>query len=76
VFQQHVPEHARARVSSYDALGSFILVPLGTALAGPVSALVGVEAALLIAAGVYFVTKAIMFCLPSVWAIRREPEPA
>ena len=73
VFQQHVPEHARARVSSYDALGSFVLVPLGTALAGPVSNLVGVEAALLIAAGVYFVTKAVMFCLPSVWAIRRAP---
>jgi MFS family permease len=76
VFQQHVPEHARARVSSYDALGSFVLVPLGTALAGPVSNLVGIESALLIAAGVYFVTKAIMFCLPSVWAIRREPAPA
>jgi MFS family permease len=27
VFQQQVPEHARSRVSSYDALGSFVLLP-------------------------------------------------
>ena len=30
VFQQQVPEHAQSRVSSYDALGSFVLMPLGT----------------------------------------------
>ena len=35
VFQQQVPEAARSRVSSYDALGSFVLIPLGTAVAGP-----------------------------------------
>ena len=29
VFQREVPEHAQSRVSSYDALGSFVLVPLG-----------------------------------------------
>ena len=42
VFQQQVPEAARSRVSSYDALGSFVLIPLGTAnppaLAGVLSA--------------------------------------
>ena len=38
VFQQQVPEEARSRVSSYDALGSFVLIPLGTASPGPIAA--------------------------------------
>ena len=29
IFQREVPEHAQSRVSSYDALGSFVLTPLG-----------------------------------------------
>ena len=47
VFQQHVPEESRSRVSSYDALGSFVLLPLGSAIAGPVSVLIGIPATLL-----------------------------
>ena len=34
VFQREIPEHAQSRVSSYDALGSFVLTPLGLVLAG------------------------------------------
>ena len=37
VFQRHVPEASRSRVSSYDALGSFVLMPLGSAVAGPIA---------------------------------------
>ena len=36
-FQQQVPEEALSRVSSYDAIGSFTLIPLGTAAAGIVA---------------------------------------
>lgn len=71
VFQQEVPEHARARVSSYDALGSFVLVPLGTALAGPLAGTIGIKATLLAAAVTMLTTKAIILAQPSVWAIRR-----
>jgi hypothetical protein len=49
-FQQEVPEHARSRVSSYDSLGSFVLVPLGMVVAGPVASLIGVRATLIGAA--------------------------
>jgi len=31
---ERIPPHALSRVSSYDALGSFVLVPVGVALAG------------------------------------------
>ena len=43
VFQQNVPEESISRVSSYDSFGSFVLLPLGAALAGPIAAVVGVQ---------------------------------
>jgi hypothetical protein len=70
VFQREVPEEARSRVSSYDALGSFVLLPLGSALAGPVAALIGISATLYAAAAVMAVTMAIVLAQPSVRAIR------
>jgi MFS family permease len=77
VFQREVPREAMSRVSSYDAFGSFVLGPLGAALAGPVAALAGVKATLIGAAAVIAVTEAIVFSQPSVHAIRApEPEPA
>ena len=76
VFQQEVPEHARSRVSSYDALGSFVLVPVGLAVAGPVAGAVGITATLLGSAATMLVTKAIVVSRPSVWAIRRRAVPA
>jgi hypothetical protein len=33
--QQHIPPDRLARVTSYDALGSFVFIPLGFTLAGP-----------------------------------------
>jgi MFS family permease len=73
VFQREVPEGARSRVSSYDALGSFVLVPLGSALAGPLAATIGIKATLLASAGTMLGTKVVILAQPSVWAIRGEP---
>ena len=75
VFQQQVPPEAMSRVSSYDSFGSFVLGPLGAALAGPVAAVIGVRETLLWAAAVIAVTEAIVFAQPSVHAIR-APEAA
>jgi MFS family permease len=33
--QQHIPPERLARVTSYDALGSFVFIPVGYTLAGP-----------------------------------------
>jgi MFS family permease len=79
VFQRQVPPEAMSRVSSYDAFGSFVLGPLGAALAGPVAALAGVRATLIGASVVIAVTETIVFSQPSVHAIRApelEAEPA
>jgi MFS family permease len=70
VFQRQVPAEAMSRVSSYDSFGSFVLGPLGAALAGPVAALVGIRATLLGAAVVIALTEAIVYAQPSVHAIR------
>ena len=43
---QEIPEEKFSRVSSYDWLGSIAVVPLATALAGPVQDLIGRTAAL------------------------------
>jgi MFS family permease len=73
VFQQQVPEAARSRVSSYDALGSFVLLPLGSAAAGPVASLIGTRETLIAASAICLVCIAIVIAQPSVWAIRAEP---
>jgi MFS family permease len=75
VFQQQVPAEAMSRVSSYDAFGSFVLGPLGAALAGPLAAAIGVSATLYAACVVIVVTEVIIFAQPSVHRIR-APEPA
>jgi MFS family permease len=73
VFQQHVPEAARSRVSSYDALGSFVLLPLGAALAGPLSVVIGIRATLAATCLIELACFALIITQPAVWAIKRDP---
>ena len=79
VFQREIPEQAQSRVSSYDALGSFVFMPLGYAVVGPVAAAIGTDQTLVAAAAIETACLAIILAIPSVWAIRaptREPEPS
>jgi MFS family permease len=77
VFQREVPEHARSRVSSYDALGSMILTPLGAAAAGPVAAAVGTSTALWLMSAAIVANTLAMLAIPSVRAIRApDSQPA
>jgi MFS family permease len=50
MLQQHVPDHARSRVSSYDWLVSLVFQPLGFLLAGPLAEWIGLTATLVGAA--------------------------
>ena len=61
--QVYVPGDKLSRVNSYDALGSFVLGPLGLLLVGPLAAAAGVERTL-IAAGL-LVAVANVFALSS-----------
>jgi MFS family permease len=71
VFQQQVPEAARSRVSSYDALGSFVLIPLGTAAAGPIAGGIGVKETLIASGVITMATNLLVVAQPVVWTIRR-----
>lgn len=76
VFQQHVPERAQSRVGSYDALGSFVLMPIGFALAGPLADSIGSSATLWAAFALDIGCLAVILAIPSVWAIRRTTQGA
>jgi uncharacterized MAPEG superfamily protein len=72
VFQQQVPERAQSRVSAYDTLGSFVLMPLGMAVVGPVAEAIGVAATLWVAVAAMWLSWIAILSLPSVWRIRRS----
>ena len=73
--QQHVPERALSRVSSYDALGSFIFIPLGQLAAGPIAEAVGVDRTLYLAAGVVTLAVLAMVATPDIRRLRSTPGP-
>ena len=81
VFQQRIPESAQSRVASYDTLGSFVLMPIGLALVGPVSDSIGITETLWLSVAAMWAVWAAILALPSGWLIRREgsvpaPSPA
>ena len=51
--QEHVPGQVLSRVASYDALGSFVALPIGQILAGPVALLFGTRAVVIGGAVLY-----------------------
>jgi MFS family permease len=78
-FQRLVPAEHLSRVSSYDALGSFVLIPVGSALAGPVASWVGIYPTLVGSGLISLACIFIVIAQPSVRAIRSdalEPVPA
>jgi MFS family permease len=50
--QEHIPADRLARVYSYDALGSFVAIPVGQVSAGPAALAIGIEPTLLAGAGI------------------------
>jgi MFS family permease len=72
--QVHVPREALSRVSSYDAMGSLMLGPIGLAIAGPLVAAVGLPAAFLGAALVATVAIVATLFSRSVRTLSSDPE--
>jgi hypothetical protein len=70
MLQQHVPEHARSRVSSYDWLVSLVFQPLGFMLAGPLAGWIGFEATLLGAVALSLVANLGVLLVRAVREIR------
>ena len=53
--QERVPQEMLSRVYSYDALGSFVAIPLGQLAAGPLALVFGTQHTILVAGAVYVV---------------------
>jgi MFS family permease len=74
--QQHIPDEKLSRVSSYDVLGSFALIPVGVAVMGPISGAIGVADTLFGAAIVVVLATAAVISVSDVRNLRRlDPRP-
>ena len=70
--QQQLPPEKLSRVYSYDALGSWILVPVAFAIVGPVSDAVGTRATLFGAAALVGTATLAVLGIPDVRNLRRR----
>jgi len=71
--QQEIPAEKLSRVYSYDALGSFALVPVGLATAGPIAEVIGVRATLWGAAAVAVAVTLAVLLVHDVRTLERRP---
>jgi predicted MFS family arabinose efflux permease len=70
--QQEIPPAMLSRLSSYDALGSFALAPVGTAVAGPLAASFGTSAVLTAGAVLIVLLTAAVLLVPEVRNMQRQ----
>ena len=73
--QQHIPDEKLSRVSSYDVLGSFALIPVGVAVMGPISDAIGVADTLMGAALVVVLATIAVISVSDVRNLRRLDVP-
>jgi MFS family permease len=74
--QQEIPQEKLSRVSSYDALGSFVLIPLGLAVAGPVAEIIGTRPTILSAATISLTATLAVLLVRDVRRIARRDDSA
>ena len=74
--QQQIPARVLSRVYSYDALGSFVFIPLGLVIAGPLASRLGVTETLwlFLVVGILSIGGALLS--RDVRTLRRVDEPA
>lgn len=66
VLQAKVPRASLSRVSSYDYAVSFIFMPIGYAIWGPLADAIGIRATLLLAGGILVATKLVVLLSPEI----------
>ena len=72
--QEHIPEEVLSRVFSYDALGSFLAIPLGQLLAGPLASYFGAQQVAIGGAILYALLVSATLLSPSVRNLERVPQ--
>jgi MFS family permease len=74
--QDGVPQASLGRVASWDTLASFIAMPVGNALAGPLSEAFGVNRVLVVCALVLAAAAVSQLLIPAVRDLTRHESPA
>jgi hypothetical protein len=74
--QEHIPDDKLSRVTSYDALGSFVLGPLGLLAVGPVAAAAGIGTTLAAAGCLVTAGNVLALCTRSIRRLPAKPEPS
>jgi MFS family permease len=69
--QEHIPEAALSRVTSYDYAASAGTIPIGTLLAGPVSDAVGIHATLAAMSAIGVAAAVVLLAVPAVRTLPR-----
>ncbi|PQZ52994.1 MULTISPECIES: MFS transporter [unclassified Microbacterium] len=72
---ENIPGEKLSRVSSYDMLGSFVVMPIGTLIYGWLITYADPATVLVTSGAIYAVIALITLLVPSVWRMGR-PEPA
>lgn len=71
--QENVPAEVISRVVSYDYAGSYLLMPLGVAMAGPLAAGIGLRAAMIATSVVSLALMGATLLLPDVRRLQAVP---
>jgi predicted MFS family arabinose efflux permease len=71
--QENIDDSMLSRAYSYDALGSFVAIPVGQLAFGPLAAAFGYEEVLVVASVVYVAIVALVLCSRSVRTLQRAP---
>ncbi|WP_042806522.1 MFS transporter [Yersinia massiliensis] len=72
--QTHIPPEKLARVYAYDALGSFIAIPVGELAAGPLAMHYGTSGVLLVSAAAVVIATIAAGLIPSIRKLDNSPE--
>ncbi len=72
--QQQIPQDRLSRVYSYDALGSYVCIPIGLSVAGPLSDVLGVTKTLVFAGLITVVATALVLMVHDVRTLRRTDD--
>ena len=74
--QENIPPDKISRVASWDALGAFVLGPVGLVIVGPVASVLGTEGTLIGAGGLVLLSTLGALGTPSVRRLPARPKPA
>jgi hypothetical protein len=64
--QTHIPRESLSRVTSYDAVGSLALAPLGLIVAGPLTEKFGTSTTLIAMSVVFIAILGVVLAVPGV----------